>query len=543
MKSIVVAVLFLSAPLLAQQGDPTFRSKAELVQVPVVVTRDHQPLTGLSAKDFRLLNDGKPQEIAVFEEVDAVAARMTEPQLPPRTVQNFASADSRQDVVILLLDFLNASASTRARIRSYLPDMVRQFVDSRTPISVLLLTRDGLIQVHSFTSDPANLVSAVEQWSKNFKVTGEKIQPTPPGWSTPFSPTGLRQSAQTLEEYGPFQSLSSFTVREVGAITAGAAQQIAQSYGGLPGRKKLIWMSTRFVSGTSVTSFGNRGVMDFEVVEMEERSWRALSAANIVVYPIDSNGSVNPDWEARFSAQHAGERLESFFPIISRETQSDVNGLRLAAEKTGGTACTIEPNKCIQSIQTDAGHYYLLGFYLKGTPKPGWHSINVKVDQPKANARARQGYVVADPANPQRGSREEARRVASQKDAVLTALASPLDYTFLSLRLQWSKTADGKIELVLSTPPGSITIDDNGAMDLDYLAAARLSSKTEAKSFPATLAAKLSPQQQKVVETSGFLYRKKIDLAPGRYELRVFLRDNLSQKIGTVSTAIEVTAN
>jgi hypothetical protein len=116
------------------------------------------------------------------------------------------------------------------------------------------------------------------------------------------------------------------------------------------------------------------------------------------------------------------------------------------------------------------------------------------------------------------------------------------------LRLNWSRLApqgnESQIELVLNSPPGGISIDpESPGMNLDYLVFIRPVGKTEGRTIPASLVAKLSPQQQKSFEASGFLYRKQVSLAPGRYEVRVLLRDNVAGKIGTVSTLIDLTSN
>src|SRR5688500_15340935 len=63
-------LLLLTAAVAAQQPQPTFRSRADLVQVDVVVVdKQGAPVRGLTAADFALLDRKKPQAIAAFEEI------------------------------------------------------------------------------------------------------------------------------------------------------------------------------------------------------------------------------------------------------------------------------------------------------------------------------------------------------------------------------------------------------------------------------------------------------------------------------------------
>jgi hypothetical protein len=66
--AIVVAIAALSAAFLsAQQAPPVFRSSTAIVSVDVIV-RDASGniVKGLTAADFTVLEDGKPQQIETF---------------------------------------------------------------------------------------------------------------------------------------------------------------------------------------------------------------------------------------------------------------------------------------------------------------------------------------------------------------------------------------------------------------------------------------------------------------------------------------------
>ena len=136
---------------------------------------------------------------------------------------------------------------------------------------------------------------------------------------------------------------------------------------------------------------------------------------------------------------------------------------------------------------------------------------------------------------------------SSDKDEVLTALFSPLDYTSIPLRLSWSALPapdkEIQVELALVSPPGGVTVDPGDSrVNLDYMAFIVPVGKTEGRTFPVTLTNQLDPKALSNFLTSGFRFRKQFALAPGRYAVRVFLRDNLARKTGTVSTLIDISA-
>src|SRR5690348_5546136 len=81
MRSIVsvisAAVLLLAVATAQQSADTKFKSETRLVLVPAVVhDASGTHVAGLTKEQFRLLQDGKEQSVAVFEEVHASKAHL-----------------------------------------------------------------------------------------------------------------------------------------------------------------------------------------------------------------------------------------------------------------------------------------------------------------------------------------------------------------------------------------------------------------------------------------------------------------------------------
>ena len=94
---VVVAVLAVSVPvgrgLVAQQPTATFRAASHLVRVDVVVRdRDGNPVRGLTAADFVVTEDNRPQQIRTFSVVDL-------PFDPPQLLAERRAQEVEPDVV------------------------------------------------------------------------------------------------------------------------------------------------------------------------------------------------------------------------------------------------------------------------------------------------------------------------------------------------------------------------------------------------------------------------------------------------------------
>ena len=379
-------------------------------------------------------------------------------------------------------------------------------------------------------------------------------------WSNPLAPMDNNQGALALFQSVEHRYLDA-VAREIAVTKEAALEQIAEAFVGIPGRKKLIWISNGFpeIARKGINEFGPQ---EAAMNDSLRRAWSALSSANIAVYPVDCNGSAGGFWDGYFSPEHGGRRLES---EIALEIPSNTPSMLEAAQRTGGFNCTLPPKACVENVLADANDYYLLGFYLHGRALPGWHKLEVKVDRPNLNVRARTGFEVGRPeaqklgkhdeANPNlkaaQANAESADSAASSehKGEVMNALQSPLDYTGIPLALRWKAnplpSGEIRLELVVHSPSTGIAIDANdhgeANISIDYLAFVRLLTDSTGHTFPTTLAKKLTAEQQNNIASAGFFFRNQVTVAPGRYAVRMFVRDNIAQKIGTVSTLVDLT--
>ena len=72
--ALIVAAIPQTPSLPSGQQLPTFRTGVDIVEVDVtVLDKNRQPVRGLTAGDFTILERGKPQPIVAFSAIDVPA--------------------------------------------------------------------------------------------------------------------------------------------------------------------------------------------------------------------------------------------------------------------------------------------------------------------------------------------------------------------------------------------------------------------------------------------------------------------------------------
>jgi VWFA-related protein len=164
----------LGAQVLARQDPPPqFKTGIEVRQLDVVVVDgDGRPVRGLTAADFTVLEDGKPQKISTLEEV-AVPAAETAPaawmrDVAPDTRTNDIPTDGRL-IVVLMDDAVTRDPELIEPARRIGREIVRQMGPADLAAVVYTLQNS---KSQDFTSDRGRLLAAVERFAPGFVPSG-----------------------------------------------------------------------------------------------------------------------------------------------------------------------------------------------------------------------------------------------------------------------------------------------------------------------------------------------------------------------------------
>jgi len=322
-------------------------------------------------------------------------------------------------------------------------------------------------------------------------------------------------------------------------------QQLARGFGGLPGRKSVIWATGSFPFSVSDTTMqlAAPGQASFsDVMPMYERTWQLLNDGNMAIYAVDVRGLIGPSIGS--AAVSSPTRFNPAAPDRAVWARQDsIEALRVFANETGGKAFFNSNDIAggFRKAAEDSAQYYVLAYYLDHSKeKLGWHKLNVKVKTEGLVVRARSGFLLTK-------TTEDWK--STQVTDMDMAVHSPVDYTEIPLRLRWTKFGPGKdaghreVEYFVDMPPGAAVVDanDDNHVRLEFVAAIRTPEGNDLQEPDLQLMdAHVKKENISKLETSGITYRNVLSVPPGEYNVRFVVRDGITGKMGSVGATLKV---
>ena len=529
------------------EGKIEFRTQSILVQVPVVITdKKGEHIHGLTKGDLHLFENGKEQAISVFEEMVASNAKLPVPAEKPGEFHNLVIPDNQpHSVTIIALDTVNTPFLDQTYGRRELVKYLANNIDSSQVLSLMIITSHGLQVVQGLTGDPAKLAQTLKKVSGEIPAMQSEdmdAQADVAASDIPdaFSQTSLNTDPDTIMqnfiEHGDAIEARFQQERAIESTLRGF-MSIAWTLSGVPGRKSLIWAT----GGFPFTIADPATVPGGYLSALYERTMQALTEAQISVYPVDVRGLVNSSPIADATRSRAPTARN--FTNRAWLQQSSIDTLNEFAEMTGGKAFynTNDLTNSFKRAADDASSYYLVGYYLDThNNKAGWRQLKVKVDKKDTEVRARKGFFVTN---------ATLHMELTRSSDLSYALTSPMEGTGIPLTVKWLGTSgEGttkKASFLVQLASSSLTLDPAGQnrLNFDFAAAAYAFKSKDGK--PATSVGKsfapsLTEAQMAEVRAKGVGFNDALDLAPGQYNVRFVIRDNISGKIGSVTAPLTV---
>jgi VWFA-related protein len=535
--------------------------RADLVLVPVIVTdKSGKYVPGLQKEAFHIEENGKVCSVSVFEEMKTEKLVAPSRDTASQGYSNFIPGDEHpRRLTAIVLDMINTPAMRQLEGKKQLIDYLLRSATHDEPMAIFGLNRSGLHQLHPLTHDTRVLIEALQK----LELSLSSDQTTQPPEVFTDDPSEEQQASDEEQLMSDFMqdlsdSLNANYQRVATRETLAAMTQLARAFQTIEGRKTLIWATAGFpFTIDDPQSFGRQGD---ELRGEYEEVWRALNSANIAVYPVDLNAL---DFSTR-NLPSANTGVNSTQSNNIQNNNGAKSALRLPYDKasqqrltlhafadvTGGRTCVTidELEKCFAEAVDESRDYYLVGYYLGADPQPGWRKIKVKVMRDGLRVRYRNGFYVP----PKMQESADLRR-----KQLVDALASPVQYSGLRLTARLLPSSDDapaskaagsgdakkkSAEFMLGVMGNSITIDreKGNAIDLEVITLAFDDNRKSVATNSQAITTGLKPEMMQKTLQTGLGIPEKLDLSPGKYEVKFAVRDNYSGLLGTVSVPIEL---
>jgi VWFA-related protein len=518
-----------------EQPQFTIRSNTRLVEVHVVVVdKQGHPVPGLTRQDFEVTDEGQRQELVLcrMEQSTAVPTdvRRVAPPGPTAVTNRTTGVQGQNAATIILFDPL----TLRWEETAYAKIQLAKFLESVQPsdqIAILEQLLGGLRVLRDFSQDATDLTRFARR---------SQSQPGDPAAESKGS--GLEDWGASLARWfrgrttvpqGPVRSsgyCSDLTECELKSLI-----QIANYVAVSPGRKNLLWIT----GGVSYLGTSVHGVFDSHF-ELARVALRALTRANVAVYPVDARGLLPGVLDASYSAAERNPALRFAGPEALRaQTAEDAAAeagrisanqgpLLEFADHTGGRAFinTNDVLGAMQSAFTDASAIYTLAFYPQSQRLDGsFRKLRVKlVTRPELTVRYRSGYWDA----PISGDVETELREATW---------SPLDATGIGLTATSASASPGTLDLQVSVDVSALSLEQNGARRKGRVRIVVVQSTDDQEQVnfsDETLGLELRAETYQRMLNEGFSYRRVVRLSPRATRLRVVVIDPSSGRIGSL---------
>jgi VWFA-related protein len=505
---------------------PVLRASVDHVVVDVLVTdQNGQPVTGLTAADFELLERGKPQTIATFSELSLPFAAQPAGSTPrpASDVRSNVHAGERR-VYVLVLDDAGVEVRHSVDVRKAARLFVDRFVQPGDLVGVVVSS--GLDdRTQELTEDLSLARAAIDRFN---------------GW-VPTAGTAARFNAERNPDRlaaGEDGNESAVEQGQRGAQSLRTLTEVAGALAQAPaGRKAVLFFSP----GIPIAP----GAWDAADLQGDVRDVVAAAArANVTIYGFDPTG-LDHTSEFLDSRARPAELQRTLSGTARRDRGRMLEELTAA---TGGAATTDTNNPAsgLERVARESSHYYLLGYVPANAKRDGrYRSIEVKVRRPELKVRARRGYVAPSDKAP-KGKPAAPAGAPSTLPPELTAL---IERPFTSGGLPLSvhavtfPAAVDNVRVVIEVAPGAIPFaaaGDRRANTLDVAIVPVAAGGHELPAVQGRAALSLDAGDADDVAARGLRVVERLTLPPGRYQLRVAARERERGGSGAVVVDVAV---
>jgi VWFA-related protein len=525
-------------PPILTKGNFKFTSTTQLVIVNVSVKdKSGNPVEGLTASDFTVLEDGKPQKLSVFEYQRLEDEALPQPVLQARGAPAAAPTGGAKPLVatqiapakagevkykdrrLLVLFFDQASMPVSDQIRAQKAAL--KFLDTQ-------MTKADVVAVMTFATD----LRVVQDFTNDRDLLTQVVKKIGIGETgMADGSTGDDSEADTGDAFT--QDDSEFNIFNTDRKLA-ALESAVKMLASLPEKKSLVY----FASGMSRTGIDNQAQLRATI--------NAAIRSNVAFYPVDARGLVatapigdatkgSPGGRAMYSGSSQRTQLSNL--------QNQQETLDTLASDTGGKALLDNNDLSLGIVQAQKAisSYYILGYYSSNEALDGRYR-RIKVSIAKhltAKLDYRPGYFA---------SKEFKRFTSSDRERQLQeALMLGDPVTDLTLAVEVNYFRQGKdryfVPVAVKIPGTDIELAKKGGAEstrLDFIGEVKDARGVLQGTVRDDITVKLKGEAAAELSRRNLAYDTGFTLPPGAYTLKFLARENETGKMGTFETKFTI---
>jgi VWFA-related protein len=403
------------------QKPPVFRGGVNVVRVDVIVSdKTGGPVTNLTAADFEVYEDGKPQKVDLFKLVnsDGNVAPGGDPARPIRSLYDQESEAARDDVrlFVIFLDDYHVRKGNSMRVRETLAEFVRTQLGPLDMAAVMT----PLMSVNevTFTRDTGSLEASMKAFE------GCKFDYRPRNAIEERYTRYPTQTVETIRNEVTMTALRGLSVK-LGAMREGRKAVIFVSEGFIsllpPQMRDMIAEMPRSGNSAAGSPFAAESAVeermrvsaDSQLLMDLRQVFDTANRNNVAIYSLDPRGlavnefDINETVSGRTDQEYL-QRTQDTLQVLSANT--DGRAIVNRNDIQGG----------LKQIIRDTSAYYLLSFTSSVTTPDGkFHEIKVRLKRPGLQVRSRKGYWALT-------AEEAAKAAAPPKPAIPPAVGKAL---------------------------------------------------------------------------------------------------------------------
>ena len=536
------------------------RITTNLVQVDAVVTdKDGNQVTNLTAADFELLQDGKPQKITSFSYVNTAAPNQPTIASSGRDNKNAVQPppvrvrpQNAGRLITFIVDDGNCTASHIGMVASQ--EALVKFVNEQmlpNDLVAIYRTRAGTSVFQQYTSDKEQLLRVARKirWypptGSCASSSGDFYEAASSNTVSKITSEGIKSvQVESPEDRRIRESGEDFTRNNQVVGTIGVLRYVVNGLQKVGGRKVVFLLSD------GIPFRARNGQMLSALDALRDLTDQANRSA-VVFNTIDMRGIFNSsNIEARDEVSTSGENdVNASDRVIATRSAEDFNrqdGLSVLAHETGGRLYRNHNSLDVpvrRALSLEKG-YYLVAYEPDDETFKGkkFHNIEIRVKRPELRVLSRTGFI---------GKTEtETRAKPRSGDSELyEAIIAPLPRAGLNLQLTAffgnTPTEGNFVRALVHLDGNEITfVDDanNFKKAVFDVVGVTLDEKNEVvDEFTRTHTFKIEAAAIPLIKRNGLIYTTDVPVKKaGTYNFRVAVRDAANRMLGTAGQVIQV---